>query len=110
MERLTKADNRGLNKKLKSYKDKTYINIIGAEGRQRFSDAGEVKEYLKNKDYFIYTPNEVGVFYQIDKQAFEQIQKTITRNLYLNRVLILEKWQLPTGQDIYLVKKIVQFD
>ena len=92
------------------YKDKTYINIIGAEGRQRFSDAGEVKEYLKNKDYFIYTPNEVGVFYQIDKQAFEQIQKTITRNLYLNRVLILEKWQLPTGQDIYLVKKIVQFD
>lgn len=90
---------------LSFYKIKN-INIIRAEGRKEFNSQEEVKNYLKNFTYFLYTPNEVGVFYQIDKKAFEQIQDELNKLLFAKKAKILNTYFLPTGQQILLLRKI----
>ncbi len=94
---------------LTSYQYKN-INIIRAEGRKQFNSSEELDYYLSRFNYFLYTPEAVGVFYQIDKKAFEQIQSAVKKNLNLGNATVLKKWLLPTGEQIYLVKKTAPFN
>ncbi len=90
---------------LTSYQYKN-INIVRAEGKIRFNSSEELNHYLSRFNYFLYTPETVGVFYQIDKKAFEQIQEQVKFLLELGKAKTIKKYLLPTGESIFLVKRI----
>lgn len=90
---------------LTSYQYKN-INIIRAEGRMRFNSSEELDHYLSRFNYFLYTPETVGVFYQIDKKAFEQIQEQVKFLLKSGKAKAVKKYLLPTGESIFFVKRI----
>ena len=82
------------------------INIVRAEGRKEFNSLKEVSDYISRFNYFLYTPETVGVFYQIDKKAFEQIQEQVKFLLESSKAKTIKKYLLPTGESIFLVKRI----
>src|SRR3990167_8469731 len=45
-----------------------------AGGRTKFESIEQVQEYMSEYEYFITTPGEVGVFYQTDLEAFNQMK------------------------------------
>lgn len=83
-----------------------YVNVIGAEGRIYFSSEDNLNSYLDKYSLFLYTPDKVGVFYQPDKRAFEQIQEQVKFLLESGKAKVIKKYFLPTGESIFLVKRI----
>src|SRR3989344_5164683 len=78
-----------------------------AGGRTRFESREELDSYLNDYEYFLTTPGEVGVFYQTDKEAFEQMRDALKQRLQDDKAQILKKYTLPNNQEIWLVKRIL---
>lgn len=81
------------------------IEFIRAEGRTRFSSQKDADEFANRYSYFIYSPDDIGVSYQIDKKAFEQLQASVRVMLESGRAHIVRDYLLPTDQTIQLVKR-----
>lgn len=77
-----------------------------AGGRTRFESREELLNYMSEYDYFLTTPGEVGVFYQTDKEAFEQMRDALNQQLSEGKAQILKKYMLPSSQEIWLVKRV----
>src|SRR3989344_4230205 len=83
------------------------LHVVRADGKYEFESEAELERFIAKYQYFLYTPDEVSVFYAPDKKAFEEMQSKIRELLEIDQATVLTKYQLPEGQDIWLVEKKV---
>jgi len=80
-------------------------NIVVIETDKRSFLPDELDNFMKQYDYYLYTPNEVGTFFQLTRKAYEQIRDGVTLLIKNDKAVILKTYQLPSGEDLALVRK-----
>ena len=81
------------------------ITTLRSGGRIRFESREELNTYMNEYEYFLTTPGEVGVFYQTDKEAFNQMKDLLSQWLFEGKAQILKIYILPNNQEIWLIKR-----
>lgn len=80
------------------------MQLARAGGRLRFDSQLQANRYGSGFKYVLYTDSEIGVSYQIDREAFVQLQRYIKGEIEQGRTERLKEYNLPTGQVIQILR------
>lgn len=80
------------------------IQLVRAGGRLRFDSQSQADAYGSGFEYVLYTDSEIGVSYQIDREAFVQLQRYVKGEIEQGRTERLKEYKLPTGQVMQILR------